>query len=515
MSTFSDPHTLLSDGQGNIYAGMEYRELYPDVPIGRIYKTSNGGVDWVQVNVGTLPPVKSLMSIPSGMLVAGTTSGAVYTSNDGGVNWASASNGLPSKAINALAIDANSTFYAGTAGAGVFMSTDGGSTWTAMNNGLSSSAVIQSLATDRAGRLYAAADGSVYQFGVDLSPSSLRVVVVGASRAAIGSTTGHGGYGSYELDVTPGGQVRLSASLRADNQLFSHWVGCDSNPSADTHYFNGCDISMPASGGKRVTAVYTSPASKLVNISTRANVLTGDNVLIAGFVISGGPKWVLIKAAGPSMANLNPPVFNTLSNPMLTLFSGSTPIANNDDWERASNAAAVQASGIAPTHSREAALLTMLNPGAYTVIVQGVSGGTGIGLVSVDDLDPFDSASRLINISSRAYTSTGGDDQLIAGFILQGEPKDLFMAGAGPSMAKYGVPGVLADPVSTLYSGQVILGSNDNWRESAETSTIDIRTVGDMFTKESALVRVLQPGAYTIIMRGNGMPGIGLISVEE
>jgi hypothetical protein len=92
---------------------------------------------------------------------------------------------------------------------------------------------------------------------------------------------------------------------------------------------------------------------------------------------------------------------------------------------------------------QEAALLVTLQPGAYTVIVQGVAGGTGIGLVSVDDLDAFDSSSRLINISSRAYTSTGGDDQVIAGFVLQGDPKELFIAGAGPSMTKYGVPGTL------------------------------------------------------------------------
>lgn len=514
---FEYPKALLVDRRGDVYLGT-YRVYYIEnsrISYGSIYKSSNSGLTWAKVNISSIPAIKSLISSASGVLFAGSDSGAVYSSIDGGVNWVNAGNGLPGNAVNALTIDAKANLYAGTDGAGVFMSTDSGAKWSAMNNGLSNSAVVNSLSTDTAGRLYAATGTGVYQFSISSSSSTLRVNLVGSSNADIVSSTGHGGNGSYELDVAQGSHVRLSATLSAGNQLFSHWVGCDSNPSTVSFYFNGCDLTMPVSGGKRVTAVYTSPGSKLVNISTRASVLTGDSVLIAGFVISGGPKKVLIKAAGPSMASLNPPVPNTLANPELTLYTGSTPVASNDDWEHATNAADMQASGIAPAHPREAALLTTLNPGPYTVIVEGVSGGTGIGLVSVDDLDPFNSPSRLINISSRAHTSTSGDDQLIAGFILQGAPKELFIAGAGPSMVKAGVPGVLVDPISTFYSGQSILSSNDNWGDSVESSSIDVRTVGDMYTKESALVRALQPGAYTIIMRGNGTPGIGLISVEE
>jgi len=342
------------------------------------------------------------------------------------------------------------------------------------------------------------------------------VNVVGTSSAQIDSSTGHGGQGNYALTVTPSSTVQLSAPLSSGSQVFSHWVGCSSKPNTVSTYFNECELLMPASGSKRVTAVYTSPNSKLINISTRAKVLTGDHVLIAGFVISGGPKKVLIKAAGPS---LNMPNSNTLSNPMLTLFSGPTPLASNDDWETASNATAISASGIAPTHPQEAALLVTLQPGAYTVIVQGVAGGTGIGLVSVDDLDAFEASSRLINISSRAYTSAGDDDdQVIAGFVLRGDPKELLIVGAGPSMTKYGVPDVLSNPYSFLHSEQTMLTSNDDWNMSFDMThpeKIDTRVVSEITTKESALVQTLSQGAYTIIMRGTGTSGIGLISVEE
>jgi hypothetical protein len=517
--TFYTPNAFALDSNNHMYSGVRHTDSndpYNPKEKGLIYKSTDGGATWSLVNVTALPPVLSLVSGKNGLLYVGTSVGAVYLSRDGGLNWAATGSGLPSTSINTLAADSNGWIYAGTEGAGVFTSSNEGVSWSAMNSGLSSTAKVKALAVDSSNRIYAATDGGVFQFSNAATAYELRVNLVGASSATIDSSTGHGGQGNYALTVTPGSVVKLSAPLSSGSQVFSHWVGCDSSaPTATNPYFNGCDLLMPASGHKRVTAVYTSPNSKLINISTRAKILTGDHVLIAGFVISGGPKKVLIKAAGPSMAALNPPVPNTLSNPMLTLFSGSTPLASNDDWESANNAATISASGIAPAHPQEAALLVTLQPGAYTVIVQGVAGGTGIGLVSVDDLDAFDSSSRLINISSRAYASTGGDDQVIAGFVLQGDPKELFIAGAGPSMTKYGVPGTLTNPFSTLYSQQTILNSNDNWNESADTTRIDTRTVGTMDTPESAIVHTLSQGAYTIIMRGTGTSGIGLISVEE
>jgi len=90
---------------------------------------------------------------------------------------------------------------------------------------------------------------------------------------------------------------------------------------------------------------------------------------------------VLIRAVGPNLANYG--VTGVLANPKLDLYSGQTVIASNDDWQNATNAAAIQATGLAPVSLLESAILITLQPGAYTAIVSGVDGGTGVGIVEV------------------------------------------------------------------------------------------------------------------------------------
>jgi hypothetical protein len=142
-----------------------------------------------------------------------------------------------------------------------------------------------------------------------------------------------------------------------------------------------------------VFEVDTDSLARLTNISTRAQVQTGANVMIGGFIIGGDtPKTVMVRAIGPSLANFNVP--GALANPFLQLFSGQTPIAENDDWQVAlplcqqsghtcGDAAAIAATGSAPSHPLEAALLITLPPGPYTAIVSGFGGSTGVGLVEV------------------------------------------------------------------------------------------------------------------------------------
>ncbi len=131
-----------------------------------------------------------------------------------------------------------------------------------------------------------------------------------------------------------------------------------------------------------VTPSNTVTATRLINLATRGFVQTGDNVMIGGFIISGtAPQTVLIRARGPDLANYGVP--GALANPTLSLYSGQTVVASNDDWGTANNAAAIQSSGLAPANALESAILTTLQPGAYTVIVSGVGGGTGVGIVEV------------------------------------------------------------------------------------------------------------------------------------
>jgi len=116
-------------------------------------------------------------------------------------------------------------------------------------------------------------------------------------------------------------------------------------------------------------------------------------VMIGGFIIGGStPKTVLIRAIGPSLAALGVP--GVLTDPVLRLFAGQTAIAENDDWQvslplcqqsghTCGDAAAIAATGSAPSHPLEAALLITLPPGPYTAIVSGFGGSTGVGLVEV------------------------------------------------------------------------------------------------------------------------------------
>ena len=259
------------------------------------------------------------------------------------------------------------------------------------------------------------------------------------------------------------------------------------------------------------TVVVATTIPRLANISTRGQVLTGDNVMIGGFIIGGSsPKKVLIRAVGPNLANFGVP--GVLANPMLQLYSGQTVIASNDDWGPASNSAAIQATGLAPVSPQESAILTTLAPGAYTAIVSGVGGGTGVGIVEVFEADHPEYP--LINISTRGQVQTG-DNVMIGGFIIQGNASQTVLIRAvGPNLANFGVPGVLANPTLQLYSGQTVIASNDDWQSASNAAEIQATGLAPVSSLESAILITLAPGAYTAIVSGvGGGTGVGIVEV--
>lgn len=143
--------------------------------------------------------------------------------------------------------------------------------------------------------------------------------------------------------------------------------------------------SYPTSSDAVFRTYVGAPSSgHLANISTRA--IVNENPLIGGFIIVGGPKLVLIRAIGPSLAQFG--VNPVLSDPVVRLYgSGSAqPIAENDDWQTNSNVAAIVATTLPPTNAKEAAILIQLQPGAYTAVISGAGGGNGNALVEVYDL---------------------------------------------------------------------------------------------------------------------------------
>jgi hypothetical protein len=132
-----------------------------------------------------------------------------------------------------------------------------------------------------------------------------------------------------------------------------------------------------------------SAFNHLANISTRGFVNTGQGQLIGGFIITGGPKLVLVRALGPSLTAQG--VSPVLADPKLQLYQGdnnsSSPMKENDDWQTNSNSADISKTGIPPNDGKEAALLVRLEPGHYTTVVSGADGGTGIALVEVYEIN--------------------------------------------------------------------------------------------------------------------------------
>jgi hypothetical protein len=150
------------------------------------------------------------------------------------------------------------------------------------------------------------------------------------------------------------------------------------------------DAQQPPETGIGLVEVYDlhTTGGRAGNISTRGQVLGGDNVLIGGFIIGGNDsKEVVVRAIGPSLGGAGVP--GPLADPLLELHDGNGDLLeSNNDWGQGPDANAIQTAGFAPTNAQESALLDTLNPGAYTAIVSGVNGATGIGLVEVYDLSP-------------------------------------------------------------------------------------------------------------------------------
>jgi hypothetical protein len=139
--------------------------------------------------------------------------------------------------------------------------------------------------------------------------------------------------------------------------------------------------------GVALVEVYdlNQPAGKLANISTRALVLTGADITIAGFILGGesGADRVIIRGIGPSLTSSG--VSNALPNPTLELRDGDGALLiADDDWQDDPvQAAELVAAGLAPSHNLEAAIAATLPPGRYTALLAGENNNVGIGLVEV------------------------------------------------------------------------------------------------------------------------------------
>jgi len=292
-----------------------------------------------------------------------------------------------------------------------------------------------------------------------------------------------------------------NSSANPDQYIF--WD--DLHPTTAVHY----RLALTA-----YNAIVNPPPSpsKVLNISTRMFVDTGERVSIAGLIVTGDiAKKVLIRGIGPSLSNSGVPT--PLANPTVTLFNNSgNVVATNDDWKKSPDAAEIMSTGLAPSNDLESALIANIAPGQYTAQLTGNSGGTGNGVIEVYDLAA--SASPVVaNLSTRGFVGAG-DNVMIAGVIIgQGDPPIIVFRALGPSLASFGVANPLADPTLELYDGNGnLIASNDDW-QNPQIQAVRATNLAPSNLKESAIVSAfLSPGNYTAVVRGkNNSTGVAIV----
>jgi Matrixin len=288
------------------------------------------------------------------------------------------------------------------------------------------------------------------------------------------------------------------------NSVISNSSELTADDEAGIRYLYGAPAQSPP----------PAAADRLVNISTRMHVGTGNEVLIGGFIIQGDVfKTVILRAIGPSLSKSG--LADALQDPRMELYdSTGTLLESNDNWQESLNTSEIIESGLAPSDAREAAIFARLAPGNYTALISGVNNTTGIGLVENYTLDT--NASHAANISTRGRVGVG-NEVLIGGFIVGGEStKRILVRAIGPSLDGNGFS-VLDDPVVELHgSDGRLIAQNDDWATGSQQSEIAATGLQPNNPRESALIATIPPGNYTAIVQGtDGGAGIGLVEVYD
>lgn len=301
----------------------------------------------------------------------------------------------------------------------------------------------------------------------------------------------------------------LAAGSAAHTVTFTVNLGSSARPVVSEANYTIAANGVPRIPGPplnvSITGIGALPA-QLLNISTRLNILTNDNVLIGGFIITGsGSKQVLIRGLGPSL-----PVSGVLADPVLELHKSDGTVISNNNWKDTQQSA-IEATGIPPQNDLESAIVATLDPGAFTAILKGNNDGTGVGLVEIYDFDGT-GASHLVNLSTRGFVGTG-DNVLIGGVIVgpgDGGIPTVVVRAIGPSLA--GVANTLSDPSLELHDGNgAIIATNNNWRDGQQDQLI-VDQLAPTDDREAAIELTLAPGAYTAIVSGvGGTTGVALV----
>lgn len=267
--------------------------------------------------------------------------------------------------------------------------------------------------------------------------------------------------------------------------------------------------------------------SRLVNLSTRAYVGTGDDLLISGFGVSGsGTIQLMARGVGPKLIENN--VVNPLPDPSMRVHSYSigSEIAQNNDWSEALSESELidfeESTGAfdLSSSSKESVIVREYSAGLYASLLSDKEGDVGVALLEIYEIGTSENSDvRLTNLSSRGFVGDG-NSVMIGGFVIVGEVEmKLLIRGLGPDLANRNVSGSLANPHLDLYVGNTVLQSNDDWDEGGAGEMLDAFSLVNTSplpegSKDSALIVTLGSGVYTVIMRGeSGATGVGLLEI--
>jgi hypothetical protein len=264
-------------------------------------------------------------------------------------------------------------------------------------------------------------------------------------------------------------------------------------------------------------ASYTS-SSSIAGLSTRAGIGSGDNVLIAGVMVSGtDPLKVAFRAQGPSLVGVQHPATNPKLDIYQRITGGSTLLGSNNGWRNGVNWRLVQSYSFNPASDLESVAVATLAPGLYTAVVSDTGAG-GVGLVEAYAIDS-QAASQLTAVSTRGVVGTG-ENVMIAGIITQ-QQQTVVVRTQGPALAAIGVAGTVYSTRLSIYrqNDGKLLYQNSGWDAPGnERFHTDLASwvAGLSPTREAALVLTLPAGAYTAIVETpNGTPGVGLVEIYQ
>jgi cyclophilin family peptidyl-prolyl cis-trans isomerase len=279
-----------------------------------------------------------------------------------------------------------------------------------------------------------------------------------------------------------------------------------------------------------LTLASTTQVGRLTNLSVLTPDVTATQPLTLGFVVGPGTPALplLLRASGPALAAFN--VTGYLPDPTVTLYSSAsatTSIGFNQGWSTPNQAAIANAQVSTGAFafavgSADSAILTSLAAGNYSIVLKSASGAAGSTLGEAFDASASFTTtnSHLVNLSSRLAVGTG--HALTAGFYITGSTsKTVLIRGVGPSLASFGLTGLMADPALTLFSTGTTstqlaanTGSGNDPQIAAAASAVSAFPLNS--SGDAALLVTLAPGGYTAQVNSvSGGSGTALVEVYE